>query len=109
MLHDLIFPEPTAVRQTRVLHGLLLGTPLRLPVLLLLGSSPDFQRALPHLSAQQREQPEWLLHRAAGALADRDFAAALALLERVPDERLPLPDLREYLAYALTRLPPPPR
>jgi len=105
VLDDLLFPEPSQVRQTRVLHGLLFGTQLRLPVLLLLGSNPDFQRALARLPAAQRERPEWLPHRAAGHLADRDLSAALAVLDRMPPERLALPDLRDYVAYALQRRP----
>jgi spermidine synthase len=103
VIDDLLFPEPTEVRQTRVLHGVLQATRLRLPVLLLTGSDPDFQRALSRLPASQRDRPEWLLHRAAGHLADRDLPAALAVLERLPDELLPLPDLREYVAFALQR------
>jgi predicted membrane-bound spermidine synthase len=103
VINELTFPEPTALRHSRALHGLLFGTPLRLPVLLLLGSDPDHQRALARLSARERERPEWLLHRAAGHLADRDLRAASALLERMPPERLPLPDLREYVAYAIER------
>jgi spermidine synthase len=103
VLNELLFPEPTALRHSRALHGLLFGTPLRLPVLLLLGSDPDHQRALGSLSERDRERPEWLLHRAAGHLADRDLRAAGALLERMPPERLPLPDLREYVAYAIER------
>jgi spermidine synthase len=103
VLNDLIFPDPSEVRHSRVLHGLLFGTELRLPVLLLLGSDPDYQRALARLPASERDKPEWSLHRAAGHLADRDLPAALAVLERMPKERLPLPDLRDYVAYALSR------
>jgi spermidine synthase len=102
-LNDLLFPEPTDVRHARVLHNLLFATRLRLPVLLLVGSDPDRQRALAGLSPAQREQPEWLLHRAAASLADRDLRAALDVLERVPQERLSPPDLRDYLAYAVRR------
>jgi hypothetical protein len=96
LLNDLLFPGQTAARQTQVLHQVLHGTPLRLPVLLLLGSDPDIQRALRAASPAQRERPEWLLHRAAGALAERDFAAASALLERTPEEQLLVPNLRAY-------------
>jgi hypothetical protein len=101
-VNDLLFPEPTEVRTTRVLHGLLFRTQLRFPVLLLLGSDPDCQRALAS-SPGARERPEWLMHRAAAHLADRDLRAALEVLERVPQQDLPLHDLRDYVAYALRR------
>jgi len=71
-----------------------------LPVLLLLQSDPDVQRAAAGLSAEQREQTEWLVHRAVAHLADRDPLDALMLLERVPAERLPMVGLREYVEAA---------
>ena len=103
LLNDLLFPEQTQVRQTRVLHQVLHGTALRLPVLLMLGSDPDVQRALSRSPPALRERDEWRVHRAAGLLAGRDYAGALAVLERVPAAALPLPDLREYLAYVVKR------
>jgi spermidine synthase len=96
LLNDLLFPGRTAARQTMVLHQVLHGTPLRLPVLLLLGSDPDLQRALRAAPQAERERPEWLSHRAAGALADRDFKRARDLLERTPEDQLLVPDLRAY-------------
>jgi spermidine synthase len=96
LLNDLLFPGQTAARQTMVLHQVLHGTPLRLPVLLLLGSDPDIQRELRAVPEAERERPVWLLHRAAGALAERDFKSARDLLERTPEAQLPMPNLRAY-------------
>jgi spermidine synthase len=101
VVNDLMFPEQTPVRQTRVLHTLLRSTTLRLPVLLMLNSDPDVQRALAHAAPNVREQDAWLVHRAAGLLAGRDYEAALALLRRADPHALPLPDLREYLEFAV--------
>ena len=68
-----------------------------------LARDPDIQRSLARAPVQVREQPEWSMHRAAGALAERDYPAALELLTRTPDEQLPLPDLREYVRYVISR------
>jgi hypothetical protein len=103
LINDLLFPEQTPVRQTRVLHQVLHSTRLRLPVLLLLGSDPDMQRVLAGVSAHESERPEWLMDRAAAALAARDYTAAQELLQRVPREALPLPDLREYIEFVIAR------
>ena len=103
LINDLLFPEQTPVRQTRVLHQVLHNTRLRFPVLLLLGSDPDIQRVLAAVSADESERPEWLMDRAAAALAARDYAVARALLQRVPREALPLPDLREYIEFVSAR------
>jgi spermidine synthase len=104
LLNDLLFPESTPVRQTRILHQVLHGTPLHLPVLLMLGSDPDIQRALAKTSADVSNRPEWLMHHAAGFLAQRDFAAALPYLRRVPSEALPLPDIVDYVEFVSARL-----
>ena len=56
LLNDLLFPEQTPARQTRVLHQVLHGTTLRLPVLLMLKSDPDIQRALARAAPNVREQ-----------------------------------------------------
>jgi predicted membrane-bound spermidine synthase len=103
LLNDLMFPGQTAARQTQVLHQVLHGTPLRLPILLLLGSDPDVQRALRAASPAERARPEWLLHRAAGALAERDFVAASALLEHTPEDQLLIPNLRAYVRQMAQR------
>lgn len=63
-------------------------------------SDPDAQRAAAGLSAIGREGPEWLIHRAAGLLADRDPIDALMLLEPVPAEWLPMAGLRDYVQAA---------
>jgi hypothetical protein len=103
LIDDLLFPEQTAARQSRVLHQVLHGTPLRFPALLLLKSDPDLQRALQAATPALRERPELLRHRVAGLLADRDFPAALALIERMPDDQLAIPDLRQYVRYVVQR------
>jgi spermidine synthase len=105
LLNDLMFPSQTATpaRQTRVLHQVLHGTPLRFPALLLLKSDPDIQRALASAPREVLERPEWLRHRLAGALASRDFSGALALVDQMTDEQLVMPDLREYVRYVVTR------
>lgn len=103
LINDLVFPSlggPTPARQTRVLHQVLHGTQLRFPTLLLLKSEPDVQRALREAKG---DRPEWLRHRIAGMLADRDFEAALPLLERLPDDQLAMPDLREYVSFIVDR------
>ena len=103
LLNDLLFPEQTPVRQTQVLHQVLQGTPLKLPVLMMMNSDPDVQRKLAKLPEATRMKPEWAVHRAAGLLAERDFAGALQALEGVPQERMPLADLRDYLAFVVQR------
>jgi hypothetical protein len=87
-----------------VLHQVLHGTTLRLPVLLLLGSDPDIQAALREAPPAEREKPQWLRHMIADRLAARDFAAAHRLLARLPDKQLALPELREYVATVVARL-----
>jgi hypothetical protein len=101
LINDLLFPEASPARQTQVLHQVLFGTRLQFPVLLLLRSDPDIQRILASLPPSELEQPRWLRFRLAARLAARDFAGATALLERMPDSDLALPDLRDYVAAAL--------
>ena len=104
LLDALMSGEPTPLRTSKVLHQMLLRTRLRLPVLLLMNSGPDTQDALARLSPEQRERPEWLVARAAGLLADRNLPDALELLGQVEDDdELPIPDVREYLDFALRR------
>ncbi|MFI5306642.1 MAG: fused MFS/spermidine synthase [Polyangiales bacterium] len=101
LIDDLLFPEPTAARQIQVLHQVLSRTELRFPVLLLLRSDSDVERALSVAPTAQRELPVFARHRIAAALAARDFESALTLLQRSPDALPELPDLRDYVATAL--------
>jgi spermidine synthase len=103
LLDDLLFPEQTAARQTQVLHQVLQGTHLRLPVLLLLNSDPDIQAKLAAQPEAVQAEPKWQQHRLAGLLADRDFLGALGVLRNMPKERVPLPELREYVEFVVER------
>jgi spermidine synthase len=103
LLDDLLFPGQTAARKTVVFHQVLQGTRLRLPILLLLGSDPDLQRALAAAGPEARARPELRLHLAAGRLAERDMQGGLALLEGVPEREILIPDLAGYLRYAIAR------
>jgi hypothetical protein len=109
LLNDLLFPEQTPARQTQVLHQVLQGTQLRLPVLLLLNSDPDVQARLSAQPEAVQAKPEWQVHRLAGLFADRDFLGALAVLRNMPKERVPLPELREYVEFVVERGGSPPR
>jgi hypothetical protein len=103
LLNDLLFPDKTPVRQMQVLHQVLHSTRLQLPVLLLLNSDPDIQRMLAVAPESERARSEWQLDRLAGTLAERDFAAALPLVRSIPPERLPFPDLAQYVEYVVRR------
>jgi spermidine synthase len=103
LLDALSYPDAIQLRNSRLLHEVLRKTELRTPVLLLLGSAPEHEAALARLSEMQAEAPAWLLHRAASRLAERDLPGALDLLRRVPEEQLPMPDLTEYVEYAVRR------
>jgi spermidine synthase len=98
LVNDLLFPEQTSARQVSVLDAVLHGTPLRLPVLLLMNSDPDIQAALAKARSGRADRPEWALHRAAGYLAARSFPAADKSLSAVPDNALPMAGLREWVA-----------
>jgi hypothetical protein len=50
-----------------------------------------------------RSRPEWQVHVLAGALAARDFPAALRVLRQMPKERVPLADLVEYVEFVVER------
>jgi spermidine synthase len=104
LLDDLLNPEPSWAQGTRVLHQVLRNTRLQLPVLLLMKSDPDIQQAIARLTPDEREAEQWLPHRAAGRLAVRDWYAALELLNRTPDQLLPIPDVRDYVGYAIERM-----
>jgi spermidine synthase len=97
LIDDLLFPGRTDARQTAVLDQVLVSTPLRFPVLLLLSSDPDVQQALASAEDATREQPELGGHRIAGCLAHRDVPCALEALAHTSDASLRMPGLRAYL------------
>lgn len=103
LIDDLLFSSQSPARQTQVLHQVLHGTQLRFPVLLLLLSDPDIERALRAAPPAERARAVWLPHLVASALADRDYTTALGLLERTPDEQLALADLRQYVGFVLQK------
>jgi spermidine synthase len=109
LLNDLLFPEQTPARQTQVLHQVLHGTRLRLPVLLMLNSDPDVQARLALQPEVVQAKPEWQQHRLAALLAERDYVGALAVLRNMPKERVPLPELQEYVEFVVERGGTPPR
>ena len=100
LVDDLLWNNENA-RTLSVLDQVLRHTPWQLPVLLLLDSDPDVQRALARKPAAHDEPPAWRVHRLAGALAARDYGAALEHARAIAPERLPLPDLTTYLERAL--------
>ena len=104
LLDDLLQAKRSWAQGTRVLHLVLRSTSLQLPVLLLMNSDPDIQQAMAHLTPTEREETQWLPHRAAERLAVRDLLGALELLKRTPDELLPIDDVRDYVAYAIERM-----
>ncbi len=101
--NDLLFerPSPGFSKNLGTLASVLAETDLRLPVLLLLGSDPDVQRALaasvtvgpgadavdPSFAGPRGSDPEVLRHRAVGLLADRDFSAAAETLNALSKSR----------------------
>jgi spermidine synthase len=101
VLDALTYREGVQLRDTRLLHELLRKTTLRTPILLLLGSDPDREAVLGRLPPDRAQRPAWLTHRAASRLASRDLKGALELLRELPREQLPMPDLTDYLEYAL--------
>jgi hypothetical protein len=98
LLNELLDPNSGLQRDTLLLGRVTRGTQLQLPVLLLLKSDPDVQRAAAGLPARQRDQPEWRVHRAIGSLAERDAVNASMLLEGVTADRLPMDGLRNYVS-----------
>jgi predicted membrane-bound spermidine synthase len=103
LLNDLLFPEQTPVRQTQVLHQVMQGTRLRLPILLMLNSDPEIQDQLAKAPESVGAQPEWQVHRLAGALADREYGRALRVLREMPKDKIPLTDLLEYVEFVVER------
>ena len=85
------------------LHEVLTRTELRSPVLWLLDSDLDTQRAAHAVSEAAREEPAVLGHLAAGAMAERRFDEAADLFARA-EERIEGPrrrDLFRLRIYAL--------
>jgi spermidine synthase len=101
VLDALTYREAAQLRDTRLLHELLRKTTLRTPVLVLLGSDPDREAVLERLPPERAQRPAWRMHRVASLLASRELEGALELLRDVPEEQLPMPDLTDYVAYAL--------
>lgn len=95
--------EAVHISHTRLLHELLRKTTLQTPILLLLGSDPDHQAVLERLPPETAQKPEWLIHRAAARLALRDYAGTLELLRDVHEEDMPMPELLEYVEFAVQR------
>jgi spermidine synthase len=88
--NDLLFerPGPGFSKDLGTLATTLAETDLRMPVLLLLGSDPDIQRALAaSVALGQSADPEVLRHRAIGLLAERDFPAAADALNALSKTR----------------------
>jgi spermidine synthase len=97
LMNDLTFNGPTRARQIGVLDQVLSHTPLRVPPLLLLGSDPDFQRALASVPSADRHQPALAKHEVARALAVRDAKTALQFIHDVPEASLIPPGLTSYV------------
>jgi spermidine synthase len=88
--NDLLFerPGPGFSKDLGTLGGVLAETDLRLPVLLLLGSDPDVQRAIAaSVALGQHPDPDVLRHRAVGLLAERDFSQAAEALSALSRSR----------------------
>ena len=63
-------------------HRLLTGTGLRTIVLWLMGSDPDVQQVIDAVPPAERTDPELQFHLGLRRIAERDYAAAIAPLER---------------------------
>ena len=89
MINDLLFPRAGFgfARDLATLHGVLTKSELAFPVLLLLESDPDVQRALGRVDPALEADPDVLRHRAAGRLAARDFAGAKRAFEKLAGTR----------------------
>ncbi len=83
IMNDVYFATRSEERSAiRDAHDLLTGTSLRAPFLLLLRSDADLLRLARKASATGPMGPGPAYHLAVDALADRDYRAALPLLER---------------------------
>jgi hypothetical protein len=82
---------------------MLRSSAIELPILLLMGSSPDYQVALERLGSSAAGDSDWRRHRIARRLAERDLPGALDLVRGVPPGELVIPDLERYLAYAVAK------
>ncbi|HVW26983.1 MAG TPA: fused MFS/spermidine synthase [Polyangiaceae bacterium] len=97
LFNDLTFSGPTKARQLTVLKQVLWSSPVHVQALLLLGSDPDFQRAIALDTADDARDPALAKHRIAGALAARNMERAKELVRDAPDSAIVLPGLREYV------------
>jgi spermidine synthase len=97
LVSDLMFPGAAGARQVPVLDQVLYQTPLRLPVLMLLGSDPDVQRALSTVTPEKRNAPALLRHETARYLVARDAKGALDSLRRTAESAEAIPGLRAYV------------
>jgi hypothetical protein len=100
---DLVLNPRTGARQVAILGQVLERTPLHLSVLLMLNSDSDIQLAMDKLDWKQRQAPELLPHHFAAALSARDYMEARRLISAIPDDKLPMPGLREYIDAAAMR------
>ncbi|MDD9943164.1 MAG: fused MFS/spermidine synthase [Myxococcales bacterium] len=98
LLNDLLFPGLTNARRAPVLSQVLLHARSTLPVLLMMRSDPDIQRALREGGEALRRDPRVQLHLAAGYLANREIDRALAILNKIPDKLHPMPKLVDAVA-----------
>src|ERR1019366_3854055 len=88
--NNLLFerPDPGFSKDLGTAASVLAETDLRLPVLLLLGSDPDTQRAVAaSVTLGQRADADVLRHREVGLLAERDFSAAADALNALSRSR----------------------
>jgi hypothetical protein len=100
---DFTSENPSVAREARTLHAVLRSSALELPVLLLMGSSPDYQAALGRRGAESVGDSDGRRHLIARRLAQRDLTGALELVREVPADDLVIPDLAEYLAFAVRK------
>jgi len=100
---DLVLNPNTAARQVAILGQVIEHSAMHLPALLILRSDPDIQLAMEKLDWRRLDAPELLPHRLAAALTARDYKEARRLAAALPDDKLPLPGLREYIDVAATR------
>jgi len=100
VLNQLLFdkPLPGFQKDLAELHDVLSHSDLSLPVLLLLGTDPDLQRAAREVAREQPASVEARRHLSAGSIARHDFAQAekeLSALLGTPYDRT----ARSLLAY----------
>ncbi|HSG05952.1 MAG TPA: hypothetical protein VLB09_06100, partial [Nitrospiria bacterium] len=83
MINDRWF-SPRAGHEVAIedVHRLLTETPLKVPILWLLGSSGDAQRVLEEVEAIDRENPQFYYHQGIRELSERNFPEAARLFEK---------------------------